>query len=133
MVVNHYDKLFFIDDGWVITRLQSGGWDQEVTDEDIEEIGNENIIENIIDPIVPNTITLNTNDWGATDFMAQLLGSEADADGAGNPYDGTTASRNVWDFGSPEMFQSISSYLIACIYNFHIANCNCTVFFLIII
>jgi len=101
-MINHYDKVWYCDQ-WVITRLQSTSWDQEISDEDIEEIGNPGIIETIIDPIVPNTVTLNTNDWGATDFIAQVMGSEADVDGAGNPYDSSSANRNDWIVSSADM------------------------------
>ena len=101
-MINHYDKVWYCDQ-WVVTRLQSTNWDQEISDEDIEEIGNPGIIETIIDPIVPNTVTLNTNDWGATDFIAQVMGSEADVDGAGNPYDSSTANRNDWIVSSADM------------------------------
>ena len=85
-MTNHYDKMFFADE-YVVTHLQTGNWDQETTDEDIEEIGNSGIVETIIDPVIPSTVTLNTNDWGSTDLLAQIFGTEADVDGAGNPYD----------------------------------------------
>ena len=101
-MINHYDKVWYCDQ-WVITRLQSTSWDQEISDEDIEEIGNPGIIETIIDPIVPNTVTLNTNDWGATDFIAQVMGSEADVDGAGNAYDSSSGNRNSWTVTSDDM------------------------------
>jgi len=101
-MINHYDKVWYCDE-WVVTRLQSTSWDQEISDEDIEEIGNPGIIETIIDPIVPNTVTLNTNDWGATDFLAQVMGTEADVDGAGNSYDASGANRNSWIVSSANM------------------------------
>lgn len=94
-MTNHYDKMFFADE-YMVTRLQTGNWDQETTDEDIEEIGNSGIVETIIDPVIPSTVTLNTNDWGATDLLAQLYGTEADVDGAGNAYDIAAGNRNDW-------------------------------------
>ena len=94
-MTNHYDKMFFADE-YVITHLQTGNWDQETTDEDIEEIGNPGIVETIIDPVIPSTVTLNTNDWGATDLLAQIYGTEADVDGSGNAYDIAAGNRNSW-------------------------------------
>lgn len=94
-MTNHYDKMFFADE-YMITHLQTGNWDQETTDEDIEEIGNSGIVETIIDPVIPSTVTLNTNDWGATDLLAQIYGTEADVDGAGNAYDPAAGNRNSW-------------------------------------
>lgn len=95
-MTNHYDKMFFVDE-YMVTRLQTGNWDQETTDEDIEEIGNPGIVETVIDPVVPSTVTLNTNDWGSTDLLAQLMGTEAGVDtGQTLPYDGAAANRNDW-------------------------------------
>lgn len=94
-MTSHYDKLFFADE-YVVTHLQTGNWDQETTDEDIEEISNPGIVETIIDPVIPATVTFNTNDWGATDLLAQLYGTEADVDGAGNAYDVAASNRNDW-------------------------------------
>lgn len=79
-IVKHYDKKFYFDE-YVITRLQTGNWDQDVNDEDIEEIGNSGIVETIIDPNIDSTVTLNMNDWGSVDALAQMLGTEAT-----NPY-----------------------------------------------
>ena len=94
-MTNHYDKMFFADE-YMVTHLQTGNWDQETSDEDIEEIGNSGIVETIIDPVIPSTVTLNTNDWGSTDLLAQIMGTEADVDGAGNPYDVASGNRNDW-------------------------------------
>jgi hypothetical protein len=102
MMTNHYDKMFFVDE-YVVTRLQTGNWDQETTDEDIEEIGNPGIVETIIDPIIPSTVTLNTNDWGATDFLAQLMGSESTVDGGTSAYIPASANRNDWTIDEAEV------------------------------
>jgi hypothetical protein len=96
MMTNHYDKMFFVDE-YMVTRLQTGNWDQETTDEDIEEIGNSGIVETIIDPVIPSTVTLNTNDWGSTDLIAQLMGTEAKVDaGQTVAYDPASGNRNDW-------------------------------------
>jgi len=106
-VTKHYDKLFFVDryelnatpasnEGYVITRLQSGNWDQEVTEEDIEEIGHDGIVETIIDPNIPTSLTLNTNDWGSVDFLCQLIGDDGSAyDPAGAQNEFTVKSSDV--------------------------------------
>jgi len=73
VVTNYYDKLFFID-RYVVTRLQSGNWDQQPNDESIYEIGNPNIVETIIDPNIPVNVTLDVNDWGSVDLLAQIVG-----------------------------------------------------------
>ena len=104
-MVNHYDKMFFVDE-YVVTRLQTGNWDQETSDEDIEEIGNPGIVETIIDPIIPTTVTLNTNDWGTTDFLAQLMGSESSVDGgspSGTKYIPAPTNRNDWTIDQTEV------------------------------
>jgi len=100
-MTSHYDKLVYVD-GFIVTRLQTANWDQEITDEDIEEMGNSGIVETIIDPVIPVTVTMNTNDWGATDFMAQIMGSEADVD-SGSAYNTAAADQNSWIVNSSDM------------------------------
>jgi hypothetical protein len=100
-MTNHYDKLVYIDE-YGFTRVQTASWDQEVSDEDIEEIGNSGIVETIIDPIIPTTVTINTNDWGVTDPLAQMMGTEADVN-AGSPYDVTVGNMNDWIVNSSDM------------------------------
>lgn len=73
VAIKHYDKLAFVD-RYIVTRAQSINWDQEITDEDLEEIGHDGIVETIVDPNVPTTVTLNTNDWGSVDLLAQIFG-----------------------------------------------------------
>ena len=100
-MISHYDKVWYCDQ-WVITRAQSANWDQEISDEDIEEIGNPGIVETIIDPVIPTTITINTNDWGATDFLAQLMGEKASVRST-SPYSDDDNYRNDWVVNSEDM------------------------------
>jgi hypothetical protein len=111
MMTSHYDKMFFVDE-YVITRLQTGNWDQESTDEDIEEIGNSGIVETIIDPIIPTTVTLNTNDWGSTDFLAQLMGTESTVDGGTSAYIPAAANRNDWTIDQDEIKTAMVDILV---------------------
>jgi len=101
-MTNHYDKMFFVDE-YMVTRLQTGNWDQETSDEDIEEIGNSGIVETIIDPVIPSTVTLNTNDWGSTDLLAQLMGSESTVDAGLSAYIPASANRNDWTIDEAEV------------------------------
>lgn len=110
-MTSHYDKMFFVDE-YVVTRLQTGNWDQEATDEDIEEIGNSGIVETIVDPIIPTTVTLNTNDWGSTDFLAQLMGSESTVDGGSTAYIPAAANRNDWTIDQDEIKTAMVDILV---------------------
>lgn len=86
MNVNYYDKLFFVD-RYVVTRLQTGSWDQQASDEDIREMGNEGIVETIIDPNIPVSVTLNTTDWGSVDLLAQITENYDDSNRNGATID----------------------------------------------
>lgn len=68
----HYDKMFYID-RFVVTRLQTGNWSHNPNEEVVEEIGNDDIIETIIDPNIPTTVNLNANDWGSVDLLSQVM------------------------------------------------------------
>ena len=110
-MTSHYDKMFFVDE-YMVTRLQTGNWDQETTDEDIEEIGNSGIVETIIDPIIPTTVTLNTNDWGSTDLLAQLMGTESTVDGGTSAYTPAAANRNDWTIDQDEIKVAMCDILV---------------------
>jgi len=97
----HYDKLFYFD-RYVVTRLQSGNWEQDVSDEDIEEIGNSGIVETIIDPIIPTPVSMSCHDWGATDPIAQVFGNDSDLSANTTGYS-ASAGRNSYSVSSEDL------------------------------
>ena len=86
------DKLIYVDE-WVVTRVQNFNYEPQFTTEDTRELGNSGIVETIVDPYIPTSISMTVNDWGSVDLLSQLMGSSASGDAL---YSGATADRNTF-------------------------------------